>query len=132
QCAFGYVGAYDGEVQMKLSDTSESEAGRAYMRRAFGETEAERAKAMPVTYASQIDIPVFLAAGARDPRCPPENTEVMFEALEQAGNKPEGMIIQSGEMHGFYEVDNRVNLYTQMLEFFNRHIGKDQQVASTN
>ncbi|GGA68313.1 peptidase S9 [Arenimonas soli] len=124
-CAFGYVGAYDGEVQMSLSDTSRSESGRAYMRRAFGATKSERAEAMPVTYASKIDIPVFLAAGARDPRCPPENTEVMFKALERAGNKPEGMIIQSGEMHGFYDVDNRVNLYTQMLEFFNRHIGDE-------
>ena len=33
------------------------------------------------------------------------------------------MIIQSGEMHGFYDVQNNVNLYTQMLDFFARHIG---------
>ncbi|KFL36621.1 alpha/beta hydrolase family protein [Arenimonas donghaensis] len=122
-CAFGYVGAYDGEIQMTLSDTSESESGRAYMRRALGATKSERAEVMPVNHADKIDIPVFLAAGARDPRCPPENTEVMFEALERAGNKPEGMIIQSGEMHGFYDVENRVNLYSKMLDFFESHIG---------
>ena len=44
-------------------------------------------------------------------------------ALTDAGNPPEGVIIQSGEMHGFYDVDNRVNLYTQMVDFFARHIG---------
>jgi len=131
-CAFGYVGAYDGEIQMTLSDTSESESGRAYMRRALGATKSERAEVMPVNHADKIDIPVFLAAGARDPRCPPENTEVMFKALERAGNKPEGMIIQSGEMHGFYDVENRVSLYSQMLEFFARHIGKGQQVAAAD
>ena len=47
----------------------------------------------------------------------------MALALIAAGNPPEGMIIQSGEMHGFYDVENRVNLYTEMLKFFGRHIG---------
>ncbi len=47
----------------------------------------------------------------------------MYAALERAGNKPEGMIIASGEMHGFYKLENNVDLYTQMLAFFNRHIG---------
>ena len=47
----------------------------------------------------------------------------MAKALEAAGNKPEGVIIQSGEGHGFYDVANRVSLYTQMLAFFDKHIG---------
>ena len=47
----------------------------------------------------------------------------MNKALIAAGNPPEGMIIQSGEMHGFYDVANRVNLYNEMLAFFARHIG---------
>ena len=75
-------------------------------------------------YADQIDLPVYLAAGARDPRCPPENTELMYAALKAAGNEPEGMIIQSGEMHGFYKEENNERLYTEMLAFFDRHIGQ--------
>ena len=70
-----------------------------------------------------MKIPVYLAAGARDVRTPPEQTELMNKALIAAGNPPEGMIIQSGEMHGFYDVENRVKLYTTMLDFFARHIG---------
>lgn len=127
-CAFGYVGAYDAEIQMTLSDTSESEDGLRYLRRALGETKEERASVMPITYADKIKLPVAMAAGARDPRCPPENTEAMAEALEKAGNKPEHVIIQSGEMHGFYDVKNRVNLYTTMLGFFDRHIGRKGEV----
>ena len=84
----------------------------------------------PVNHADKIDIPVYLAAGARDARCPPEHTEAMYEALVRAGNKPEGMIIQSGEMHGFYDVDNRVRLYTEMLRFFDRHIGAQDVVSA--
>jgi dipeptidyl aminopeptidase/acylaminoacyl peptidase len=32
------------------------------------------------------------------------------------------MIIQSGEMHGFYKEENNVRLYTEMLKFFDRYI----------
>lgn len=123
KCAFGYVGLYDAQIQFEKSDTGQSESGRRYLNRAFGSTRAEQDAMSPITHAERIDLPVYLAAGARDPRCPPEHTEAMFAALEAAGNKPEGMIIQSGEMHGFYEEDNNERLYTEMLKFFDRHIG---------
>lgn len=123
KCAFGYVGAYDAEVQMTRSDTSRSESGRMYMQRALGKTRAERDAMSPVNHAGKINIPVYLAAGARDPRCPPENTEAMNKALIAAGNPPEGMMITSGEMHGFYKDENKLELYTEMLDFFARHIG---------
>ena len=123
KCAFGYVGAYDADVQMTLSDTSKRESGLRYLKRALGETKAERDRVMPVNHADQVKIPVYLAAGARDPRCPPENTERMYKALVAAGNKPEGMIIQPGEMHGFYKEESNLKLYTEMLDFFDRHIG---------
>ncbi|TXI49812.1 MAG: S9 family peptidase [Lysobacter sp.] len=123
KCAFGYVGAYDAEIQMTKSDTSESEGGRRYLMRALGATKAERDAMSPVNHAGKIKIPVYLAAGARDPRCPPENTEAMHKALVAAGNAPEGMIVQSGEMHGFYKEENNLKLYTEMLNFFAKHIG---------
>lgn len=123
QCAFGYVGLYDAQIQMTKSDTSQSDAGRRYLVRAFGKSRAEQDAMSPITYASQLKLPVYLAAGARDPRCPPEHTEAMAKALSAAGNPPEGMIIQSGEMHGFYKEENNLKLYTEMLDFFNRHIG---------
>lgn len=122
-CAFGYVGAYDAQVQMTKSDTSKSESGMRYLLRALGSTRAERDAMSPVNHASQIKLPVYLAAGARDQRCPPENTEAMAKALTSAGNPPEGVIIQSGEEHGFYKEENNLNLYTKMLSFFDKHIG---------
>ena len=71
---------------------------------------------------------MYLAAGARDARCPPENTEAMYAALKAGGNEPEGMIIQSGEMHGFYKEESNQKLYTEMLAFFDRHIGPEGNV----
>lgn len=124
RCAFGYVGLYDAQIQFKLSDTSKSDDGIAYLKRAFGASRAEQDAMSPINHVDRIKLPVFLAAGARDPRCPPEHTKAMFAALESAGNKPEGMLITSGEMHGFFKEENRVELYTAMLEFFDRHIGE--------
>lgn len=123
KCAFGYVGLYDAQIQLSKSDTSRSESGRRYLLRSFGRTRAEQDAMSPVTYANQIKLPVYLAAGARDERCPPEHTEAMAKALTAAGNAPEGMIIQSGEAHGFYKEENNERLYTEMLAFFDRHIG---------
>lgn len=123
KCAFGYVGAYDAEIQMQDSDTAQSERGRRYLERALGDTKSVRAAASPVNHADKIRIPVYLAAGQGDARCPPQNTEAMQKALTAAGNPPEGVILQSGEGHGFYKEESNVRLYTEMLAFFSRHIG---------
>jgi dipeptidyl aminopeptidase/acylaminoacyl peptidase len=123
KCAFGYVGMYDAMIQIKKSDTGDAESGRTYMERAMGDDKEELRAMSPITYAKDIKLPVFLAAGARDARCPPEHTEAMFKALAANGNTPEGMIIASGEGHGFYKDENNLKLYTEMLNFFSRHIG---------
>ncbi len=123
KCAFGYVGVYDVDMLFKKGDIPQRESGLRYLRRTHGTDVAEWNKVSPARRAGEIKIPVFLAAGARDVRAVPEQTELMAKALTDAGNPPEGMIIQSGEMHGFYGVPARVNLYTKMLDFFSRHIG---------
>ncbi len=123
KCAFGYVGAYSADVQMKLSDTSKREDGMKYLLRALGGTKSEQDAMSPVNHASALKLPIYLAAGARDARCPPENTEAMAKALTAAGNPPVGVIIQTGEGHGFYKEENNLRLYTEMLDFFNKNIG---------
>ncbi|HET6397240.1 MAG TPA: S9 family peptidase [Pseudoxanthomonas sp.] len=123
KCTFGYVGVYDVDMMFKKGDIPERESGLRYLRRTHGTDPKLWAENSPARRAAEVKIPVYLAAGARDVRTPPEQTELMNKALIAAGNPPEGMIIQSGEMHGFYDVENRVNLYTTMLDFFGRHIG---------
>ena len=111
-------------MMFKRGDIPQSNMGLRYLRRTHGTDANVWKENSPAQRAAEVKIPVYLAAGARDERTPPEQTELMNRALIAAGNKPEGMIIQSGEMHGFYDVDNRVKLYTEMLKFFDRHIGK--------
>ena len=131
QCAFGYVGVYDVDMLFKKGDIPQRESGLRYLRRTHGTERADWNRASPALRAREVKIPVYLAAGARDERAVPEQTELMNKALITAGNKPEGMIIQSGEMHGFYGEEARVNLYTEMLGFFQRHIG-DGKVSVGN
>lgn len=130
KCTFGYVGVYDIDMMFKKGDIPEDEPGQRYLRRTHGTDAKVWAENSPARRAAEVKIPVYLAAGARDVRTPPEQTELMNKALIAAGNPPEGMIIQSGEMHGFYDVENRVKLYTTMLDFFARHIGGNVTVGS--
>jgi len=130
KCAFGYVGVYDVDMLFKKGDIPQRESGLRYLRRTHGTDTKEWAENSPARRAAEVKIPVYLAAGARDERAVPEQTELMNKALIAAGNPPEGMIIQSGEMHGFYDVQNRVNLYTKMLDFFGRHIGGKATVGT--
>lgn len=132
KCAFGYVGVYDVDMLFKKGDIPQNDSGLRYLRRTHGSDRADWTRASPALRAAEVKIPVYLAAGARDARAVPEQTEVMNKALIAAGNKPEGLIIQSGEMHGFYGEDARVNLYTEMLKFFDRHIGAGSGAASGN
>ena len=130
QCAFGYVGVYDMDMMFKKGDIPQRESGLRYLRHTLGTDAATLAQNSPTSRAAEIKIPVYLAAGARDARAVPEQTEAMNNALIAAGNKPEGMIIASGEMHGFYGDEARVHLYTEMLNFFNRHIGGKTSVGA--
>lgn len=130
KCAFGYVGLYDAQIQLTKSDTAQSEGGKRYLLRAFGNTRAEQDAMSPINFVDKLKLPIYLAAGARDARCPPEHTEAMAKALEAAGNKPEGVIIQTGEEHGFYKEENNLRLYTEMLNFFGRHIGGQASVGA--
>jgi len=129
KCTFGYVGVYDVDMMFKKGDIPQSNTGLRYLRRTHGTDSNVWAENSPARRAAEVNIPVYLAAGARDVRTPPEQTELMNRALIAAGNRPEGMIIQSGEMHGFYGNEARINLYTTMLEFFDRHIGGDVSVG---
>lgn len=130
QCAFGYVGIYDMDMMYKKGDIPQRDSGLRYLRRTLGTDPVVLAQTSPASRAAEVKIPVYLAAGARDERAVPEQTEAMNKALIAVGNKPEGMIIAPGEMHGFYGEEARINLYTEMLNFFGRHIGGQRSIST--
>jgi dipeptidyl aminopeptidase/acylaminoacyl peptidase len=76
----------------------------------------------PVAHAEKIQAAVFIAAGAMDERVPFAHAKAMSSALEKAGKKPEYMV-KLREGHGYYDPENRLELYRGMLKFLDQHIG---------
>ena len=77
----------------------------------------------PINLADRIKQPVLVYAGADDIRTPLEQTNAMVRALERAGNPPKKVIVKAGEGHGFGKLENNVELYNEVINFLDTHIG---------
>ena len=130
QCAAGYVGVYDLNMMFREGDISERDTGQRYLKRTLGTDPDELRQRSPAMLADRIRVPVFLAAGLKDVRAPHQQTEAMRDALKAAGHPADVVILQPNEMHGFYEEDANLNLYTRMLGFFDKYIGADAVPAA--
>ena len=76
----------------------------------------------PAFHAEKIKAPLFIISGEADRRTPLEQAEKMREAMQKVGKNPEWMV-KPEEGHGFARLENRVDMYSKMLDFFNKHIG---------
>lgn len=121
RCAIGFAGVYDLPLMYQDGDIRNSMYGRAYLDEVLGRSQLSAAS--PVNLADKITVPVMLIHGGEDFRVPQEHADRMRKALREAGNDPE-WLIERREGHGFYNMDNRVKMYTQLLTFFDKHIGK--------
>lgn len=120
QCTIGYVGVYDLNLMFNEGDISQTMFGRSYLTRVVGN--AGLSAASPVNHADRITMPVMLIHGGEDLRVPQTHADRMRAALRKAGNDPV-WLVERREGHGFYNMDNRVKLYTQLLAFLDEHIG---------
>lgn len=127
KCAAGYVGVYDVPLIFQDSLTRRTQYGREYLGIVLGGVDLNGIS--PVNHADKIKIPVFLIHGAQDSQVPPAHAERMRSALRKAGNDPQ-WLMERAEGHGFYTQRARVGLYTQLLAFFDRHIGAGRSSAA--
>lgn len=132
KCSIGYVGLYGMSLWMKDSDVAQSEYGRNYQRDVFPDTEAGRQAQSPAFNVDRIRAAVMLVHGAKDPRVPISQYDLLLKKLKEAGKPPEVTIIEDKEGHGFYDFQNQVDLYTVMEKFLDKHIGKPGASASTS
>ncbi len=119
-CAAGDVGVYDLESWSRRVDFQRLRWGKNYLEEAVG-TEGLR-EVSPVHLASNIKVPVFLAAGENDRRAPVQQTEMMEAALKRAG-VPVQTLYFRGEGHGYYSTDNKLKFYSELLGFLDSQIG---------
>ncbi|MBR1672697.1 MAG: S9 family peptidase [Fretibacterium sp.] len=76
----------------------------------------------PVFHAEQIQIPLFVAQGANDPRVNKAESDQIVEAVRKAG-KDVVYMVKDNEGHGFHNEENRFDFYREMEAFFRKHLG---------
>jgi dipeptidyl aminopeptidase/acylaminoacyl peptidase len=122
KCAAGFVGVYDLTLMYTTGDIPERASGRAFLEKVIGVDEAELKRFSPVHRVNELDLPIFLVHGEDDPRAPIDHAYALREALDKA-EKPYEWLSVDKEGHGFYDGNNRLVMYNQLLGFFQRHIG---------
>lgn len=122
KCAVGLVGVYDLLIMYTTGDIPERASGRAFLGNVIGEDEAELKMFSPAHRAKELDLPIFLIHGEDDPRAPIDHAYRMREELDAVNKDYEWLAIDK-EGHGFYNENNRLVMYSRMLEFFDRYIG---------
>lgn len=139
QCAVGYVGVYDlpwfrsGDGNDMSSQLGYGREARAAFERFMSTTvgdDTEKLRAhSPVHNIDRIKADLYLVHGGSDVRVVVGHLERLREALDKAGKDYEWMIKEE-EGHGFYNVDNRVEFYDSMLDFFDENIGLQAQAEN--
>jgi dipeptidyl aminopeptidase/acylaminoacyl peptidase len=71
----------------------------------------------PVVHAAQLSVPVIFFQGEEDVVVPPNQAEIMVEALRRGGI-PVGYFLFSGEQHGFRKAENIKRCLDAELYFY--------------
>lgn len=126
RCGVSWAGVSDLELLYDGIWSDVTEAARLYsMPVLLGDPEqdAQELRAnSPVHQAQRIKAPLLLAYGGADRRVPLVHGTRMRAALAQQQREPE-WITYSEEGHGWSLVDNRVDFWSRVERFLNRHIG---------
>jgi len=75
----------------------------------------------PFFFVDKIKAPLLLLAGAHDPRCPPEETTQVIDAVKKQGGVAEARIYEN-EGHGFSKVENQIDAYQRVTNFLKAHV----------
>lgn len=77
----------------------------------------------PALHADRIEVPLFIAQGANDPRVNKAESDQMVAALRERGVEVEYMV-KEDEGHGFSQEENRFDFYRAMEAFLAKHLGR--------
>ena len=76
----------------------------------------------PINSVDQIDVPLLLLQGLDDKVVPPNQSELIFEALK-ANCIPTAYIAFEGEGHGFRQPENNITALNSELDFYGQVFG---------
>lgn len=122
KCAIGYVGVYDLNLMRKTDSFSDTQGDRRFFDRTLGKDPAVLDELSPINHIDELKVPVMLVHGKEDKVANFDQFQAMEAAMRKAGREPETLVVP-GEGHGFYDPDNRVELYRRLAAFLDEHIG---------
>jgi len=131
QCGIAGLAVTDLELILTsgYGDIPRNESALKFWKTMAGDpkTDGDAMRAVsPVYLADRIKAPVLIYAGVDDIRVPLEQMKNMREALAKVG-KSVVWIQKDKETHGYVKLENNVDLYTQVLDFLDKNIGKGKQ-----
>lgn len=121
KAAIGYVGVYDLDMLYTTGDIQTTRWGDAYLDKTLPSTQEERSAQSPLRNVDKLKTPLFIVHGVDDPRAAFEHAEALRDALDEI-NYPYEWLAKDGEGHGFYDVDNRIELNNKVLAFLEKHL----------
>jgi len=75
----------------------------------------------PINNIESIEAPLFVMHGANDPRVPVGEAEQIAEEAREQGVPVEKLIFDD-EGHGITKLENRIEAYTAVVDFLDRHV----------
>ena len=123
KCGIPYVGVYDLAMLKRDTDISATRGGRTFMNMYIGDDPKLLAEHSPINYLGTLRAPLFIVHGEKDPRAPFNQAKLLRSRMDEM-KLPYEWLTKPKEGHGFYNVDNRTELYEKMQDFLDRHIGE--------
>ena len=119
KCGVNYVGVVD--IPLLFSSMPKYwEPQKDVMKFEIGDPEAEKQllfDASPINFVKNIQAPIFIVQGGKDPRVVRKHAEWLRSEMKSA-DKPFEWLLRENEGHGFRKEENRLELYTRMGDFF--------------
>ncbi|EGN74567.1 dipeptidyl aminopeptidase/acylaminoacyl peptidase [Idiomarina sp. A28L] len=119
-CAWAFVGVYDLELIKETGDIPQQVSGQRYLDRVLGTDINVLKERSPSNHVANIKTPLFIAHGAEDVRAHVDHYHLLKERLDAAEIEYEEMLVEN-EGHGFYKVENNVEMMTRVLAFMKKH-----------
>ena len=127
KCAVNYVGVTDmGLLFSKMPKVWEIWEEQQKIEIGDYDNDKEYLDAVsPINLVDRIETPLYIVHGVRDWRVPIEHAQRLRRELEKNG-KEEGKdfwwLVKTDEGHGFFKEANKIELYSELEEFFGRYL----------
>lgn len=125
RCAVTLAGIFDWDRAVRAFKKAGANSYRyEFFLRKLGDPKANREKfaaLSPLASADRIKIPVFVAHGGDDQIVDSDQSRRLVRSLKKNGT-PVEVMFEKWEGHGFYTLQNRVELYERLEAFLKKHL----------